>query len=83
MLGVACVDDGDGGTIFTADDLRLMLAVDAYAAMAAIQHPLQGELRHDAALLGRLYDQFFAKESGARCFRERLRPCASAVNDGR
>jgi hypothetical protein len=30
VLGAACVDNSDGGTIFTADDLRLMLAVAHY-----------------------------------------------------
>ena len=37
VLGVACVDNSDGGTLFSADDLRLMLAVAHYAAMAASQ----------------------------------------------
>jgi adenylate cyclase len=61
LLGVACVDNSDGGTIFTADDLRLMLAVAHYAAMAAMQHQLQNELRRNAALLSRLLTNFSPK----------------------
>jgi adenylate cyclase len=61
VLGVACVDNSDGGTIFTADDLRLMLAVAHYAAMAAMQNQLQDELRRNAALLSRLLTNFSPK----------------------
>jgi adenylate cyclase len=61
LLGVACVDNSDGGSIFTADDLRLMLAVAHYAAMAAMQNQLQSELRRNAALLGRLLTNFSPK----------------------
>ena len=61
VLGVACVDNSDGGTIFTADDLRLMLAVAHYAAMAAMQNQLQNELRRNAALLSRLLTNFSPK----------------------
>jgi adenylate cyclase len=61
VLGVACVDNSDAGTIFTADDLRLMLAVGHYAAMAAMQNQLQSELRRNAALLSRLLTNFSPK----------------------
>lgn len=61
ILGVACVDNSDGGTIFTADDLRLMLAVGHYAAMAAMQNQLQSELRRNATLLSRLLTNFSPK----------------------
>src|SRR5260370_38073477 len=61
VLGVACVDNSDGGTIFTADDLRLMLAVAHYAAMAAMQNQMQTELRRSAALLTRLLTNFSPK----------------------
>src|SRR5262249_22216076 len=61
VLGVACVDNSDGGTLFTADDLRLMLAVAHYAAMAAMQNQLQSELRRNATLLGRLLTNFSPK----------------------
>ena len=37
-LGAVCVDNSEGGTLFTAEDLRLMLAVAHYAAMAAMQN---------------------------------------------
>jgi adenylate cyclase len=57
-LGAACVDNSDDGTLFTAEDLRLMLAVAHYAAMAAMQAQLQDDLRRNAALLGRLLTNF-------------------------
>ena len=61
VLGAACVDNSDGGTVFTADDLRLMLAVAHYAAMAAMQSQMQAELRRNAALLSRLLTNFSPK----------------------
>jgi adenylate cyclase len=61
VLGVACVDNSDGGTIFNTHDLRLMLAVAHYAAMAAMQNQLQSELRRNAALLSRLLTNFSPK----------------------
>jgi adenylate cyclase len=61
VMGAACVDNSDSGTGFAADDLRLMLAVAHYAAMAAMQNQLQGELRRNAALLGRLLTNFSPK----------------------
>ena len=61
VLGAACVDNSDGGTVFTADDLRLMLAVAHYAAMAAMQNQLQAELRRNATLLSRLLTNFSPK----------------------
>ena len=60
-LGVACVDNSDRGTTFTAADLRLMLAVAHYAALAATQNQLQSELGRSAALLGRLLTNFSPK----------------------
>jgi adenylate cyclase len=77
VMGVACVDNSDGGTIFTADDLRLMLAVAHYAAMAAMQSQLQTELRRNAALLSRLLTNFSPKIRDAllsRATHGRLRP---------
>lgn len=77
IRGVACVDNSDEGTIFTADDLRLMLAVAHYAAMAAMHNQLQSELRRNAALLGRLLTNFSPKIRDAliaRAARGRLRP---------
>jgi adenylate cyclase len=61
VLGAACVDNSDGGAVFTADDLRLMLAVAHYAAMAAMQTQLQAELRRNSALLSRLLTNFSPK----------------------
>jgi len=61
VMGVACVDNSDGGTLFTAADLRLMLAVAHYAAMAAMQNQLQDELRRNAMLLSRLLTNFSPK----------------------
>ncbi len=77
VLGAACVDNSDGGTLFTRDDLRLMLAVAHYAAMAAMQHQLQSELRGNAMLLGRLLSNFSPKIRDkllARATNGRLRP---------
>ena len=58
VLGVACVDNEQTKTIFSMDDLRLMLAVAHYAAMAAAQNQLQDELRRNSVLLGRLLTNF-------------------------
>jgi adenylate cyclase len=60
-LGVACVDNSDSGVGFTGADLRLMLAVAHYAALAATQHQLQNDLHRSAALLGRLLTNFSPK----------------------
>jgi adenylate cyclase len=76
-LGAACVDNSEGGTLFTADDLRLMLAVAHYAAMAAMQTQLQNDLRRNAALLGRLLTNFSPKIRDkllSRAAHGRLRP---------
>jgi adenylate cyclase len=43
------------------DDLRLMLAVAHYAAMAAAQNQLQDELRRNSVLFGRLLTNFSPK----------------------
>src|SRR5205823_2320348 len=61
VIRVACVDNSDGGAPFTTQDLRLMLAVAHYAAMAAMQHQLQSELRRNTALLSRLLTNFSPK----------------------
>ena len=77
VMGAACVDNSDGGTLFAADDLRLMLAVAHYAAMAAMQHQLQSELRSNAVLLGRLLSNFSPKIRDkllVRASNGRLRP---------
>jgi GAF domain-containing protein len=76
-LGAVCVDNSEGGALFTADDLRLMLAVAHYAAMAAMQTQLQNDLRRNAALLGRLLTNFspsIRDKLLSRAARGRLRP---------
>src|SRR5947208_2559453 len=76
-LGAVCVDNSEGGTLFTADDLRLMLAVAHYAAMAATQTKLQNDLRRNAALLSRLLTNFSPKIRDkllSRAAHGRLRP---------
>jgi adenylate cyclase len=76
-LGAACVDNTDAGTPFTVHDLRLMLAVAHYAAMAAEQHQLQNNLRSNAMLLSRLLSNFSPKIRGkllARAANGRLGP---------
>ena len=76
-LGAACVDNSDNGTLFTAEDLRLMLAVAHYAAMAAMQTQLQNDLRRNAALLGRLLTNFSPRIRDrllSRASHGRLRP---------
>ncbi len=40
-LGAVCVDNGDGHAAFSGDDLRLMLMVGQYAAMAVANQQLQ------------------------------------------
>jgi adenylate cyclase len=76
-LGAACVDNSDDGTLFTAEDLRLMLAVAHYAAMAAMQTQLQNDLRRNAALLSRLLTNFspsIRNKLLSRAAHGRLRP---------
>jgi adenylate cyclase len=76
-LGAACVDNSDDGTLFTPEDLRLMLAVAHYAAMAAMQTQLQNDLRRNAALLSRLLTNFspsIRNKLLSRAAHGRLRP---------
>ena len=76
-LGAACVDNSQGGALFTTEDLRLMLAVAHYAAMASMQTLLQNDLRRNAALLGRLLANFSPRIRDrllSRAARGRLRP---------
>jgi len=76
-LGAVCVDNSEGGTLFTTEDLRLMVAVAHHAAMAAMQTQLQDDLRRNAALLSRLLTNFSPKIRGrllSRAAHGRLRP---------
>ncbi len=57
-LGVMCVDNCRTCSAFGGDDLRLLLAVANYAAMAVATQQLQEDLRRNAALLERLLTNF-------------------------
>jgi len=58
-LGAVCVDSQRAA--FSAEDLRLMVAVAQYASLAAVQQQLQDELREGATLLSRLMTSFSPK----------------------
>ena len=60
-LGIAYVDNNDGGPPFSMEDLRLMLGVGHYIAMVAAHNNLQIELRHNTTLLNRLLTNFSPK----------------------
>ena len=57
-LGVICVDNPYRDSAFTDDDLRLIMAIANYAAIAVANHQLQDDLRHNATLLERLLTNF-------------------------
>jgi adenylate cyclase len=61
VLGAACVDNDDGGSLFSRDDLRLMLTAGHYISMAVVQNNLQNEIRRNSVLLGRLLTTFSPK----------------------
>jgi adenylate cyclase len=61
VVGVTCVDNADRGGGFAAADLRLMLAIGRYAAMATVQKQLQSELSRKTVLLSRLLTNFSPK----------------------
>jgi len=65
-LGAICVDNPQPDSTFTDDDLRLMLTVAHYAAMAVANLQLQEDLRRNTKLLERLLTNFSPK------IRERL-----------
>jgi pSer/pThr/pTyr-binding forkhead associated (FHA) protein len=50
-LGVICVDSPRITAVFKSDDLRLLLAVAQYAALAVSNHQMQEQLRHRQQLL--------------------------------
>jgi adenylate cyclase len=58
-LGVVCAESQD--TALDAEDLRLMVTVAHYAAMAAVQQRLQDDLRQNASLLNRMMANFSPK----------------------
>ena len=55
------MDNDDGGSLFSKDDLRLMLAAGHYVSMAVVQNNLQNELRRNSMLLNRLSTAFSPK----------------------
>ena len=57
-LGVACVTNHLGGRIFTADDLRLMVAVAHHVAMTIGQQQLLHDLEANTAALERMLTNF-------------------------
>jgi adenylate cyclase len=65
-LGVICVDNQRDYSIFAEEDLRLMMAIAHYAAMAVANYQLQDDLRYKTKLLERLLTNFSPK------IRERL-----------
>jgi adenylate cyclase len=60
-LGVICVDSPSRDSVFSEDDLRLLLAVAHFAATAVANHQLQESLRENAKLLERLLTNFSPK----------------------
>ena len=57
-LGVICADSHKPDTVFTEDDLRLMVMVAQYAAMTVANHDLQEKLRHESVVKANLLHQF-------------------------
>ncbi len=60
-FGVLCSVNYDRLDAFSTDDLRLLLALAQYAAMAVKQHGMQDELRSNAHLMTRLMTNFSPK----------------------
>ena len=60
-LGVLCTVNYESRDAFGADDLRLMLALAQYAAMAVVQRVMEEELRSNANLMTRLLTNFSPK----------------------
>jgi adenylate cyclase len=61
VLGVICVDNPSCERFFDGEDLKLLLAVARYAAMAVANRRLQEDLQQNAALLARLLTNFSPK----------------------
>lgn len=57
-LGVLCVDSPHATDRFTEDDLRLLIAVAEYAALAVANHQLHIRLQRQAQVLERLLANF-------------------------
>jgi adenylate cyclase len=61
VFGVICVDNPSCERFFGDEDLRLLLAVARYAAMAVANRQLQEDSQQNAALLARLLTNFSPK----------------------
>jgi adenylate cyclase len=57
-LGVLCLDSHQQDTVFTEDDLRLLVMVAQYAAMTVANHDLQEKLQRESAVKANLMRQF-------------------------
>ena len=57
-LGVVCVDNPESAREFTPDDLRLLIAVSHYLAMALSHEHLQEELKRETATKANLLRHF-------------------------
>jgi adenylate cyclase len=60
-LGAICVDNPQHDSCFTDEDLRLMVAVAHYAAMALANWELREKLRHESGAKATLLRQFAPK----------------------
>src|SRR5580704_2464143 len=60
-LGAICAGARSTGATFTDDDLRLMVVVGQYAAMAVATHRLQEKLRRESVVKANLLRQFSPK----------------------
>lgn len=58
-LGVVCVDNSESTAVFSSDDLRLLVTVAHYAAMAVAHYCAQEDLRRYAEFTGRLFSSRF------------------------
>jgi adenylate cyclase len=61
VLGTICVDNPQHDSTFSDDDLRLMLTVAHYAAMALANQQLQDKLRRESGVKATLLRQFSPK----------------------
>jgi adenylate cyclase len=57
-LGAVCVNNSQGSVVFSEEDLRLLLTVSHYGAMALANQMLQEELRRESAIKANLLRQF-------------------------
>jgi adenylate cyclase len=66
VLGVICVDDPQRNELFLQDDLRLMVAVANYAAMAVANFLAQDDLLRHSDLMSRMISSRFSPDARAR-----------------